>query len=73
MDFRNTSRLFADPAFDGKPEVVIDITGDDPVDEPINQRSIIMTTSRTIFHIDANSAYLSWSAVHRLQRVILLI
>ena len=35
MDFRNASRLFADPAFDGKPEVVIDINGDDPVDEPI--------------------------------------
>lgn len=34
MDFRNSSRLFADPAFDGKPEVVIDIGGDDPVDEP---------------------------------------
>lgn len=35
MDFRNASRLFADPSFDGKPEVVIDIEGDDPVDEPI--------------------------------------
>lgn len=34
MDFRNASRLFADPAFDGKPEVVIDLDGDDPVDEP---------------------------------------
>jgi type I restriction enzyme R subunit len=34
MDFRNSSRLFADPAFDGKPEVVIDLGGDDPVDEP---------------------------------------
>lgn len=34
MDFRNASRLFADPAFDGKPEVVIDLGGDDPVDEP---------------------------------------
>lgn len=34
MDFRNASRLFADPAFDGKPEVVIDIDGDDPVVEP---------------------------------------
>jgi len=34
MDFRNASRLFADPAFDGKPEVVIDIGGDDPVDDP---------------------------------------
>lgn len=31
MDFRNASRLFADKDFDGNPEVVIDITGDDPV------------------------------------------
>jgi len=35
MDFRNASRLFADPTFDGKPEVVLDINGDDPVTEPI--------------------------------------
>jgi len=35
MDFRNASRLFADPAFDGKPEVVVDIHGDEPVIEPI--------------------------------------
>ena len=35
MDFRNASRLFADPDFDGKPEVVIDIDGDDPVNDPI--------------------------------------
>jgi type I restriction enzyme R subunit len=28
MDFRNASRLFADPAFDGDPEVVIDVPGD---------------------------------------------
>lgn len=34
MDFRNASRLFADPAFDGKPEVVIEIGGNDPVVEP---------------------------------------
>ncbi|MBS4194308.1 EcoAI/FtnUII family type I restriction enzme subunit R [Lederbergia citri] len=34
MDFRNSSRLFADPAFDGRPEVVIDLDGNDPVDEP---------------------------------------
>ncbi len=34
MDFRNASRLFADPGFDGKPEVVIDLKGNDPVDEP---------------------------------------
>ena len=32
MDFRNASRLFADRDFDGNPAVVIDITGDDPVD-----------------------------------------
>lgn len=34
MDFRNSSRLFADPAFDGRPEVVIELDGNDPVDEP---------------------------------------
>jgi type I restriction enzyme R subunit len=34
MDFRNASRLFADPDFDGHPEVVIDLGGDDPVDDP---------------------------------------
>ena len=34
MDFRNASRLFADPAFDGKPEVVIDLGEDDPVHDP---------------------------------------
>lgn len=34
MDFRNSSRLFADPAFDGKPEVVIELGGEDPIDEP---------------------------------------
>jgi type I restriction enzyme R subunit len=34
MDFRNASRLFADPTFDGKPEVVIDVNGDEPIDEP---------------------------------------
>lgn len=34
MDFRNASRLFADPGFDGKPEVVIDISGDEPVVDP---------------------------------------
>ena len=34
MDFRNASRLFADPDFDGKPEVVIDLDGNDPVNEP---------------------------------------
>ncbi|MEC1352552.1 DEAD/DEAH box helicase family protein [Bacillus sonorensis] len=34
MDFRNSSRLFADPAFDGRPEVVIDLDKNDPVDEP---------------------------------------
>ncbi|QKE72673.1 DEAD/DEAH box helicase family protein [Arthrobacter citreus] len=35
MDFRNSSRLFADPAFDGRPEVVIELNGDEPVDEPV--------------------------------------
>src|SRR5690554_656238 len=35
MDFRNASRLFADPAFDGKPEVVLDLKGDDPVTDPL--------------------------------------
>ncbi|MCL6573257.1 MAG: DEAD/DEAH box helicase family protein, partial [Bacillus sp. (in: Bacteria)] len=34
MDFRNSSRLFADPTFDGIPEVVIELDGNDPVDEP---------------------------------------
>lgn len=36
MDFRNSSRLFADPDFDGQPEVVIDINENDPVEEPID-------------------------------------
>lgn len=31
MDFRNVSRLFGDKDFDVNPEVVIDITGDDPI------------------------------------------
>lgn len=35
MDFRNASRLFADPAFDGQPEVVMDLGGDDPVIDPL--------------------------------------
>lgn len=35
MDFRNASRLFADPAFDGEPEVVIDVPpGGDIPDNP---------------------------------------
>lgn len=34
MDFRNASRLFADPDFNGNPEVVIDLGEDDPVIEP---------------------------------------
>lgn len=37
MDFRNASRLFADPSFDGKPEVVLEINGDEPVIEPIEE------------------------------------
>src|SRR5690625_285864 len=36
MDFRNVSRLFADPAFDGLPEAVDDISGDDEVTEPMD-------------------------------------
>jgi len=34
MDFRNASRLFADPEFDGKPEVVLELGEDDIVEEP---------------------------------------
>src|SRR5699024_6871270 len=34
MDFRNVSRLFADPEFDGAPEVVMDIGDDEPVFDP---------------------------------------
>ena len=34
MDFRNASRLFADPSFDGEPEVVVDLGGNDPVNDP---------------------------------------
>jgi Type I site-specific restriction-modification system, R (restriction) subunit and related helicases len=34
MDFRNSSRLFADPAFNGNPEVVIDLGENDPIIEP---------------------------------------
>lgn len=37
MDFRNASRLFADPNFDGKPEVVVDINGDESVEEPAGE------------------------------------
>ena len=33
MDFRNASRLFADPSFDGEPEVVVDLGGNDPVND----------------------------------------
>lgn len=34
MDFRNASRLFADPDFDGKAEVIIELGDDDPVEDP---------------------------------------
>lgn len=34
MDFRNASRLFADPSFDGEPEVVADLGENDPVNDP---------------------------------------
>ena len=37
MDFRNASRLFADPNFDGKPEVVVDLNGDESIDEPAGE------------------------------------
>ena len=37
MDFRNATRLFADPDFNGPPEVVIDIDGDDPVIDPVDE------------------------------------
>ncbi|WP_294378273.1 EcoAI/FtnUII family type I restriction enzme subunit R [uncultured Clostridium sp.] len=37
MDFRNSTRLFADPDFNGPPEVVIDINGDDPVVDPTDE------------------------------------
>ena len=33
MDFRNASRLFADPSFDGEPEVVVDLGENDPVND----------------------------------------
>lgn len=39
MDFRNASRLFADPAFDGNPEVVIDVSESDPIEEPESEYS----------------------------------
>jgi len=35
MDFRNVSRHFADPAFDGYPEVVMELTEDEPVTDPM--------------------------------------
>lgn len=34
MDFRNATRLFADPDFNGPPEVVIDINENDPIVDP---------------------------------------
>lgn len=34
MDFRNASRLFADPDFDGSPEIVIELDENDPVIDP---------------------------------------
>lgn len=46
MDFRNASRLFADPAFDGKPEVVLEINGDDPVIEPIIEEDFYETENQ---------------------------
>ncbi|WP_411954762.1 EcoAI/FtnUII family type I restriction enzme subunit R [Alkalibacillus sp. S2W] len=34
LDFRNASRLFADPAFDGTPEAVQDVSNEDEMSEP---------------------------------------
>lgn len=34
MDFRNASRLFADPEFNGSPEVVIELDENNPIIEP---------------------------------------
>src|SRR5699024_9869013 len=34
MDFRNVSRLFADPEFDGKPEAILDVPEGEPVFDP---------------------------------------
>ena len=34
MDFRNASRLFADPSFDGKPEVVLEIKQNESIIDP---------------------------------------
>ncbi|WP_151735384.1 EcoAI/FtnUII family type I restriction enzme subunit R [Paenibacillus tengchongensis] len=47
MDFRNASRLFADPAFDGKPEVVLEINGNEPVIEPIIEEDFYETESHS--------------------------
>src|SRR5699024_11498162 len=40
MDFRNVSRHFADPAFDGMPEAVMEITENDPVTEPTDNLDV---------------------------------
>lgn len=37
LDFRSVTRLFADPAFDGEPVVIIDITGDKPIVDTTDQ------------------------------------
>lgn len=34
MDFRNASRMFADPSFSGEPIVIYEPEPDDPIDEP---------------------------------------
>src|SRR5690606_3775140 len=34
MDFKGATRLFADPAFDGDPEVIYEPRGDEPVVPP---------------------------------------
>ena len=57
MDFRNVTNLFADPAFDGDPVVIKDITGDDgdvtdiddtPTDEPITEDGEVIDFPPTV-------------------------
>lgn len=57
MDFRNVTNLFADPAFDGDPVVIKDITGDDgdvtdiddtTADEPITEDGEVINFPPTV-------------------------
>jgi type I restriction enzyme R subunit len=57
MDFRNVTNLFADPAFDGDPVVIKDITGDDgdvtdiddtPTEEPITEDGEVINFPPTV-------------------------